>query len=67
MDPDPESMNPDPKHFVVHRYSTYNRTHLCRTNTELVFVNRLRSQGIDFQPGGPVRQPYLSYMACQAT
>jgi hypothetical protein len=28
---------------------------------ELVFVNLLRSLGIDSQPGGPVRQPYLSY------
>jgi hypothetical protein len=26
-----------------------------------VFVNILRSPGIDSQPGGPVRQPYLSY------
>ncbi len=26
-----------------------------------VFVDLLRSPGIDFQPGGPVRQPYLSY------
>jgi hypothetical protein len=26
-----------------------------------VFVNLLRSPGIDSQPGGPVRQPYLSY------
>jgi hypothetical protein len=25
------------------------------------FVNLLRSPGIDFQPGGPVRQPYLTY------
>ncbi len=25
------------------------------------FVNLLRSPGIDSQPGGPVRQPYLSY------
>jgi len=28
---------------------------------ETVFVNLLRSPGIDSQPGGPVRQPYLSY------
>jgi hypothetical protein len=28
---------------------------------EPVFVNRLRSPGIDTQPDGPVRQPYLSY------
>ncbi len=28
---------------------------------EPVFVDILRSPGIDFQPGGPVRQPYLSY------
>jgi hypothetical protein len=26
-----------------------------------VFVNLLRSPGIDSQPGGPVRQPYLKY------
>jgi hypothetical protein len=25
------------------------------------FVNLLRSLGIDSQPGGPVRQPYLTY------
>jgi hypothetical protein len=29
-------------------------------NTEPVFVNLLRSLGIDSQPGGPVPQPYLS-------
>jgi hypothetical protein len=28
---------------------------------EPVFVNLLRSPGIDFRPGGPVRRPYLSY------
>jgi hypothetical protein len=28
---------------------------------ELVFVDLLRSPGIDSQPGGTVRQPYLSY------
>ena len=28
---------------------------------EPVFVNLLRGPGIDSQPGGPVRQPYLSY------
>ncbi len=28
---------------------------------ELVFVNLLRSSGIDSQPGWPVRQPYLTY------
>ncbi len=25
------------------------------------FVNLLRSQGVDSQPGGPVRQPYMTY------
>jgi hypothetical protein len=25
------------------------------------FVNHLRSRGIESQPGGPVRQPYLTY------
>jgi hypothetical protein len=25
------------------------------------YLNHLRSPGIDFQPGGPVRQPYLTY------
>jgi hypothetical protein len=29
--------------------------------SEPVFVNLLRSPGIDSQPGGPVRQPYFSY------
>jgi hypothetical protein len=28
---------------------------------EPVFCKRLRSPGIDSQPGGPVRQTYLSY------
>ena len=28
---------------------------------EPVFVNLSRSLGIDSQPGGPVRQPYMSY------
>jgi hypothetical protein len=28
------------------------------------FVNLLRSQGIDAQPGGSVRQPYLKVPAC---
>jgi hypothetical protein len=28
---------------------------------EPVFVNLLRSPVIDSQPGGPVRQPYLTY------
>ncbi len=31
------------------------------TESEPVFVNLLGSPGIDSQPGGPVRQPYLSY------
>jgi hypothetical protein len=30
-------------------------------HTEPVLVNLLRSPGIDSQPGGPVRQHYLSY------
>jgi hypothetical protein len=30
-------------------------------STESVFVNLLRSPGIDSQPDGPVRPPYLSY------
>ncbi len=29
--------------------------------SEPEFVNLLRSPGIDSQPGGPVRQPYLKY------
>jgi hypothetical protein len=35
----------------------------CALNvgTEPVFVNLLRSPGIDSQPDGPVRHPYLSY------
>ncbi len=31
------------------------------TGTEPEFVNLLRSPGIDSQPGGPIRQPYLTY------
>ena len=35
---------------------------------EPVFVNLLRSPGIDYQHGGPVQQPYLLYLpAMQAT
>jgi hypothetical protein len=30
-----------------------------------VFVILFRSPGIDFQPGGPVRKPYLSYLPAQ--
>ncbi len=33
----------------------------AKQNTEPEFVNLFRSPGIDFQPGGPVRQPYLTY------
>ncbi len=33
--------------------------------TELVFVNLLRSPGIDSRPGGPVRQPYFSYRSAK--
>jgi hypothetical protein len=33
----------------------------CCDNPEPVFVNLLRSPGIDSQPGGPVRQPCLLY------
>ncbi len=36
-------------------YSTHMRP-------EIVFVNRFRRPGIDFQPGGPVPQPYLLYL-----
>ncbi len=32
-----------------------------KTPLEPVFVNLLRSSGIDSQPGGPVQQPFLSY------
>ncbi len=34
--------------------------------SEPVFVDLLRSPGIDFHPGGPVRQPYLSYWLTRA-
>ncbi len=34
---------------------------MCPSNTKPVFVNFLRSPGIDSQPGVPVRQPYLMY------
>jgi hypothetical protein len=33
----------------------------ANTKPEPEFVNFLRSPGIDFQRGGPVRQPYLTY------
>ncbi len=32
-----------------------------QNKTEPIFENPLRSPGIDSQPGGPVRRPYLSY------
>jgi hypothetical protein len=35
-------------------------SHLSFLSSE--FVNLLRSPGIDSQPGGPVRQPYLTYL-----
>jgi hypothetical protein len=35
--------------------------HTAHQGSEPVFVNLLRSPGIDSQPGGPVRQPYLTY------
>ncbi len=34
---------------------------LYKHKAEPVFLNLLRSPGIDSQPGGPVQQPYLSY------
>jgi hypothetical protein len=33
---------------------------------EPVFVNLLRNPGIDSQPGGPVRQPLLTYRPARA-
>jgi hypothetical protein len=39
--------------------------HAGRGTSEPIFVDLLRSQGIDSQPGGPVRQPYLSYRAAR--
>jgi hypothetical protein len=33
--------------------------------TEPVFVNLLRSPGVDSQPGGPERQPYFSYLSAR--
>ncbi len=36
-------------------------TLLSRPEPEPVFVDLLRSPRIDSRPGGPVRQPYLSY------
>ncbi len=41
------------------------RRGLAPACTEPVFVNLLRSLGIDSQPGGPVRQSYLSYRAAK--
>ncbi len=35
--------------------------HMIAVKPEPVFVDHLRSPGLDFLPGGPVRQPYLSY------
>ncbi len=38
---------------------------LNRNYPEPEFVNILRSPGIDFQPGWPVRQPYLKYRSAR--
>ncbi len=38
-----------------------NRLQRPFSETELAFVNLTRSPGIDSQPGGPVRNPYLTY------
>ena len=47
----------------MNRYQKMNSATLLAgtttTNTEPVFVNLLRSPGIDSQTGGPVRQPYF--------
>ncbi len=34
----------------------------CSYSSVPKFVNLLRSPGIDYQPGGPVRQPYLTWI-----
>jgi hypothetical protein len=36
------------------------RINICNKDLEPVFVNLLRSLGMNSKPGGPVRQPYLS-------
>jgi hypothetical protein len=47
---------------VLYMNSTYTfYSSLQPSTTELVFVNLLRSPGIDSQHGGPVLQPYLTY------
>ncbi len=51
------------KALVAEIFTTH-VTHPLRgpqTKSEPVFVNLLRSPGIDSQPGGPIRQPYLTY------
>ncbi len=42
-------------------YLAYIVTHLME-NTQPEFVNILRGPGIDSLPGGPVREPYLTYL-----
>jgi hypothetical protein len=42
--------------FFTDTFST-----IILVRSEPIFVNLLRSPGIDSQPDGPVRQPYLTY------
>jgi hypothetical protein len=42
-----------------------NKNNALHTFPEPVFVDLLRSPGIDSQPGGPVRQPYLLYRSAK--
>ncbi len=47
---------------TVHTTPRYFHNQTC---SEPEFVNILRSPGIDSQPGGPVRQPYLAYRSAR--
>jgi hypothetical protein len=46
---------------ILNSYSIPGNDFPSHKPSELVFVDLLRSPRIDSQPGGPVRQPYLSY------
>jgi hypothetical protein len=54
----PESLRVRPLH-TVHSASDAGLETRWRVPTEPEFVNLARIPGIDSEPGGPIRQPYL--------
>jgi hypothetical protein len=51
--------------FSYFKYGVRSPKFVWAECTEAVFVNLLRSPGIDSRPGGPVRQPLLSYRSAR--